>query len=223
MAGFFQHDLSVYLRSQLVLRPRFHRYDLHCGPFSTGDAEGIGKNRGSRPPTFPPRTTSSRPICFVSVAFSARRTATLCPKPSGASPHPVLRRPLPAARPSRLFQPSRLQWPSRRLVSRLPRLMRPTGRLSTVGVPSGTASLRRRFGSRPSVTLMAAGACFWAAWTTPWTTIGATGTRFASDLTRFMLSSCFVFFAGGRPRQAEAPPSQPRGQFSDAEKACSAK
>ncbi len=64
-------------------------------------------------------------------------------------------------------------------------------------------------------------ACFWAAWTTPWTTIGATGTRFASDLIRFMLSLFFVFFAGGRPRQAEAPPSKPRGQFSDAEKACS--
>jgi hypothetical protein len=32
-AGLLEHDLSVYLRSQLVLRPRLHRYDLHCGPF----------------------------------------------------------------------------------------------------------------------------------------------------------------------------------------------
>ena len=40
-AGLLEHDLSVYLRSQLVLRPRLHRYDLHCGPFFIGDAEDI--------------------------------------------------------------------------------------------------------------------------------------------------------------------------------------
>ena len=100
-AGLLEHDLSVYFRSQLVLRPRLHRYDLHCGPFLFGMLKTSETSGGPAP--HPP----SQDDVLLAMMFRIRCRFSL---PHGNTLFQAFRcLAAPGDSPSRLFQPSRLQ------------------------------------------------------------------------------------------------------------------
>ena len=199
-------------------RPRLHDTICVAARFPLGIWKTLEERGGAGFPTLPSRTTISLPICLGTVAFSARSTCLRClaasnlpvprrTRPSGGSPLPCG---LPACNGSSDGSSHSCRGCCGHAVP-VP-LVRPTVPHASDGDLADGEALPSRLRS---------------------VVLGQRGPRVGRRVVRrepgspaFSLVTCVccaLCSFPGRPRQAEAPSSQPSGQFSNAEGVCSAK